>query len=256
MNTKLLKKGFLPVCLGVLGSLLVGHSHAEGAGFSDAQVSEALGRIKQVRPDLEFGPIVESEVDGFIKTEIIDGPPIYVTPNGSHFIVGTVYEVGETEIVDLAEREMESKREKDMAGLKPEDMIIFGPKGESKSVLYVFTDIDCYYCQKLHAEIEEINELGIEVRYLAYPRKGIGSDSYRKIASAWCADDPQAALTAAKAGRSIEENVCASNPIAAHFDLGGKVGVRGTPALITEEGKLLPGYRPAETLAKLLGIDS
>lgn len=254
MRINLLKQLVNAACVVVVGAALSGQGIAQESGFSDAQVSKALGRIKQVRPDIEFGAIKDSEVEGFIKTQIVDGPPIYVTPNGSHFIVGTVYEVGETEIVDLAEREMESQREQDMAQLKADDMIIFAAEGDAKSVVYVFTDIDCYYCQKLHAEIEAINELGIEVRYLAYPRKGIGSDSYKKIASAWCADDPQAALTAAKAGRTIEENVCASNPIAAHFDLGGRVGVRGTPALITEDGKLLPGYRPAETLAKVLGV--
>ena len=254
MNIKSFLSRLISVVVVLSGLVPGAQSMAEEAGFSEAQIGAALGRIKQVRPDIEFGPITHSEVDGFIKTEIINGPPIYVTPNGSHFIVGTVYEVGETEIVDLAEREMETQREQYMASLKPQDTIAFGPEGKAKSILYVFTDIDCYYCQKLHNEIEEINALGIEVRYLAYPRKGIGSDSYRKIASAWCAEDPQAALTDAKAGRQIKENVCATNPVAAHFDLGSRVGVRGTPALITEDGKLLPGYRPAETLAKLLGV--
>lgn len=224
------------------------------ADIHEDSVAKALGRIKNVRPDMEFGPILESEVDGFFKTTIIDGPPIYVTPNGSHFIVGSVYEVGENEIIDLEEREMEGAREKEMAGLKSDDMIVFSPEGKTKAAVYVFTDADCYYCQKLHAEMAEINALGIEVRYLAYPRKGPGSDSYRKIASAWCADDPNQALTEIKAGRDIVDNVCAGNPVTAQYELGGRVGVRGTPALITENGKLLPGYRPAATLAKILDV--
>ena len=217
-------------------------------------VEAALARIQKVRPDIQFGPVKESELEGFIKTSIVEGPPIYVTLDGSYFIAGSIYEVGDTEIVDLAERELEQERKVQMASLRPEDMIVFSPEGEVKSAVYVFTDVDCYYCQKLHAEIDEINALGIEVRYLAYPRKGIGSDTYRKIASAWCADDPNEALTDLKAGRSIDDNVCQPNPVAAQYDLGGRVGVRGTPAMVTEDGRLMPGYRPAATLAGMLGI--
>lgn len=219
-------------------------------------VAKALDRIQKVRPDFKFGPVVESEISGFIKTNIIDGPPIYVTPNGSHFFVGTVYEVSDTEIIDLAERAMEGERRTEMASLKDEDMIVFSPEGEVKSRIYVFTDVDCYYCQKLHAEIAEINALGIEVSYLAYPRAGINSESYRKIASAWCAEDPNTALTKLKAGQKIEDNVCTPNPVPDQFELGARVGVRGTPALVTQDGKLLPGYRPADVLAEILGVSS
>ena len=49
----------------------------------------------------------------------------------------------------------------------------------------IFTDIDCGYCRKLHKEVPELNRLGVAVRYLAYPRAGIGSISYDKAVSAW-----------------------------------------------------------------------
>ena len=132
-------------------------------------------------------------------------------------------------------------------------MIVFAPK-QSKAHVYVFTDVDCYYCQKLHQEVPALEALGIEVRYLAYPRAGIGSDSYQKIASAWCADDPQDSLTILKAGGDIPSNVCEDNPIAQQFALGSDLGVKGTPALITEAGVLLPGYMPADKLARALGL--
>ena len=96
--------------------------------------------------------------------------------------------------------------------------------------------------------------LGIEVRYLAYPRAGIGSDSYQKIASAWCAEDPQDSLTILKAGGDIPRDVCEDNPIAQQLALGTDLGVKGTPALITEAGVLLPGYMPADKLAQALGL--
>ena len=124
-----------------------------------------------------------------------------------------------------------------------------------KTAITVFTDIDCGYCRKLHQEVPELNRLGIEVRYLAYPRAGLESESYDKIVSAWCADDQRLALTRAKTGKKIESRDC-KNPVAQHFALGGAVGVTGTPSIIFEDGRLLPGYLPAERLAQQLGIAS
>jgi thiol:disulfide interchange protein DsbC len=134
-------------------------------------------------------------------------------------------------------------------------MIVFSPKGQVKASVTVFTDVDCGYCQKLHEEVPALNAKGIEVRYLAYPRAGIGSPSYNKIVSAWCANDQQDALTKLKRRQPIPTNICAGNPVAAQFALGGKMGVRGTPALVLESGRLLPGYMPADRLAAELGVN-
>ena len=109
-------------------------------------------------------------------------------------------------------------------------------------------------CQKLHKEVPALKDLGVEVRYLAYPRAGVGSPAFRKMASAWCADDAQDALTRLKLGKDIPDNVCDGNPVTDQYKLGGRLGVTGTPALITAEGELIPGYLPADKLAKRLGL--
>ena len=96
---------------------------------------------------------------------------------------------------------------------------------------------------------------GIEIRYLAYPRAGVGSESYRKIATAWCADDRQQAITMLKNRQSIPDNVCPGNPVADQFMLGQQAGVRGTPALVLEDGQMVPGYVSAVELVKTLGLD-
>ncbi|NNC55525.1 MAG: DsbC family protein, partial [Pseudomonadales bacterium] len=120
--------------------------------------------------------------------------------------------------------------------------------------IYVFTDVDCYYCQKLHREVGQLNDLGVEVRYLAYPRAGVNSPVHKKLASAWCAKDPRDALTKLKAGEDIPENECAKNPIASQFHLGNRLGVSGTPAIFSESGKQLGGYVPADGIAERLGL--
>ena len=155
--------------------------------------------------------------------------------------------------MNLAEAKRETVRKDLMAAVDSKDAWVFKPAGKTKAVVSVFTDVDCGYCRKLHAEVPRLNELGVEVRYLAYPRAGIGSASYNTIVSAWCADDRGTALTDAKAGKTIAAKTCV-NPVAEQFQLGQEVGVTGTPAIVTDSGKLLPGYMPADVLAQTLGL--
>jgi thiol:disulfide interchange protein DsbC len=128
-------------------------------------------------------------------------------------------------------------------------MVVFAPK-EPKTHITVFTDTDCAYCQKLHSEVGELNKLGVEVRYLAFPRQGMGSKGAKDLASVWCSKDRQAAMNKAKARESIAQASC-DNPVAQQYQLGQMIGVNGTPAIILENGKMIPGYQPAAQLAKL-----
>ncbi|MCL1482007.1 MAG: thioredoxin fold domain-containing protein [Marinobacter sp.] len=57
----------------------------------------------------------------------------------------------------------------------------------------------------------------------------------------------------AKSGGAVKPADCA-NPVAEQYNLGRLVGVTGTPAIVLEDGTLMPGYVPAETLARGLGI--
>ena len=119
----------------------------------------------------------------------------------------------------------------------------------------MFTDVTCFYCQKLHKEVPALNKRGVEVRYLAYPRAGVGSAGFNQLASAWCADNPQETLTQLKNKQSVPEKVCADNPIAAQYQLGQELGVRGTPAIVTQDGQMIPGYQSADDLMVTLGLN-
>ena len=133
-------------------------------------------------------------------------------------------------------------------------MLVYSPpKGvKTKHVVTVFTDIDCGYCRKLHAEMPDYNKQGIEIRYLFYPRAGVGSESYKKAVKVWCSDDKHKAMDVSKAGNRVEARIDCENPVDEHMTLGGLVGVSGTPALVLEDGKVVPGYVPADRLSKVL----
>lgn len=240
-------------------------AHAADAGTEKAPVAgEAkveplvakaiLARLSQGRPDLQFGEVKVSPLPGMYQVDVMQGPTLYVSQDGSHFIAGDLFRVADEGYVNVRELQREEDRVTILAKIPRDELIIFPALGETKAFVTVFTDIDCGYCVKLHREVPKLNEMGIEVRYMAYPRAGLDSPSYQKIATAWCSDTPAETLTRLKNRERVEMNVCKDNPVAAQFALGNELGVRGTPALITEQGVLLPGYMPADQLAAALGV--
>lgn len=224
---------------------------------ASAQIEKAIrASFNASRPGVKLDSIKTSEIAGLYTVKVNKGPVLYTSAGGEYFVLGDLYQVAPGGFINLAERGRESDRAQQMSQIKADEEIIFSPEGQPvKASIRVFTDVDCFYCQKLHREVPDLNRLGIEVRYLAYPRAGIGSESYNKIVSAWCAEDKQDAMTRLKNRQRIATNICPGNPVAKQFRLGQKVGVTGTPAMVTAQGRLMPGYMPALTLAAALGVE-
>ncbi|CAI8340401.1 MAG: Thiol:disulfide interchange protein DsbC [SAR92 bacterium MED-G29] len=211
-------------------------------------------QLKSARSDMDYQVVGEAPLAGFYEVQVVGGPMLYVSADGSHFFDGSLYQVRPGQFVNIRDVRLSEERRDLFASRGTSDMIIFKPKGPTKAIMNVFTDVDCGYCRKLHQEIPQLNAMGIEVRYLAYPRAGIPSESYDKIATAWCAKDQNDVLTRTKNGENIATAVCADNPVAEHFALGRQLGVTGTPAVILMDGTLIPGYQSAEDFAKMLGL--
>jgi thiol:disulfide interchange protein DsbC len=222
----------------------------------DPAVEKAL-RAKLDNPavGLKVGSIAASELPGMYEVQFENGPLVYATADGGYFLVGDLFAVRSEGFVNLAEQRRDALRVEQLAAIATEDMIVFPAEGETRTHITVFTDATCFYCQKLHREVPELNKRGVEVRYLAYPRAGVGSDGYRQLATAWCADDPQDTLTRLKNREQVEDNVCPGNPVNSQYELGQVVGVRGTPAIITESGRMIPGYQSADDLMVTLGLN-
>ncbi len=223
-----------------------------------AEVRETIVKsIQSARPQLTIESVTASPIPGLYRAKVENGPILFISADGQYILATDMYQVQPGRLVNLQEQEREEMRVQLARDLEKnhDDLIVFSPKGEVKGVVNVFTDVDCGYCQKLHREVAELNELGIELRYLAFPRAGVGSASYEKIASAWCAEDQNTAMDRLKARQSIDINVCEGNPVAKHYTIGTQIGVKGTPALLLGDGTLLPGYLPAKDLAAALGVD-
>ncbi len=235
-------------------SRVVGATLALGVAMAaQAGEKEIRSSFSSAVPGLQISEVQQSEMKGVYRVISNNNQVLFTNEDGSYFIAGEMYGTGGGQLVNLTEERRESVRAGQLAAIEPGHKITFPAKGETKARIAVFTDIDCGYCRKLHNEVPRMNELGIEVSYLAYPRAGVGSGSYKKIVSAWCAEDKLQAMTDAKAGKRIPELNC-DNPVAAQFEMGQQMGVSGTPAIFLEDGSLIPGYVPADRLAQSLGI--
>jgi len=222
------------------------------SGLSRAQEIQAIRSvIAATQPNMLVESIAASPVAGLYEITLQNAQVIYASADARFFIPGDLYEVMPQGLVNRGEEKRNAARAGKIAAVPESEMIIFEPEAERKATITVFTDVDCPYCRQLHGEIDRLNELGIAVRYLGYPRTGLDTETHYKMISTWCAEDPKAMMTSATRGGSVPEADC-DNPIARHYQLGREVGVTGTPALVLEDGTILPGYIPADTLAGYL----
>lgn len=198
-------------------------------------------------PGVETKDIAETPIPGLYQI-VVGAQVMYISADARFIFYGELVERSSgknltTPVKDSARLSLISK-------LDESEMIIFKPK-QPKHTVTVFTDIDCGYCRKLHSEMAQYNELGIEIRYLSYPRAGVDSKSYKKAVNVWCAKDRQKAITDAKSNIDVKSNKCES-PVKKHMQLAYDLGVSGTPNLILEDGRMVPGYVPAKQLLNVL----
>jgi thiol:disulfide interchange protein DsbC len=181
--------------------------------------------------------------------EFMQGADIsYLTADGKYFFDGNIYDMGTRE--NLTEAQRTHARLAMISAVPESQMLIFGPKNPQYTIT-VFTDVDCAYCRKLHSQMAELNRLGVRVRYMFYPRTGPNTESWKKAEVVWCSADRNEALTRAKAGAKLDmTKTCDATPVAREYALGQSIGVRGTPAILTERGDYIAGYMEPRDLIK------
>ena len=218
--------------------------------FSDKELISA--KLENILPaDAVIESIEPSIFDGIYKVYYGDLQPIYVSQDGNFFIYGDMYQINSNRIINITNEETKSRRVDLLSSIPSNELIIFKSKNEI-SAITVFTDVDCGYCRKLHSQISEYNKVGITVKYAAFPRSGIGTQTFTRMVGAWCADEPKKVITDLKNDKKLNLDFCDDQPIAKHYVIGQKLGISGTPAIITPDGELIPGYvSPEELLSRL-----
>lgn len=219
---------------------------------NDANVVEALqANLKSSGIEETIVSAVPTDMDDIYWVTAEGLPPFFTDKAGKHIIQGQIIAVGDAAPVDISAALTATTAQEALKAVDKKDMVIYPAKGETKAIIYAFTDADCGYCRKLHSEMDDINARGIEVRYLAWPRS---QQSVPKMEAIWCSQDRKAAMDQAKIGANVQAPSCA-NPVQEHMALGSKLGVRGTPAVFTETGQQVGGYLPAAELAQAVGAN-
>ena len=205
---------------------------------SDAEIKSKLQALGAKNIEVKDSPVKG------LKTAVTDQGILYVSENGQYILQGKMYELTNKGPVDVAGKLLADK----VNALKNE-MIIYSAKNE-KYVVTVFMDITCHYCHILHQQVKEYNDLGITVRYLAFPRAGM-NETARQMEAIWTSKDPVFALNEAEKG-NLPKELKTPNIVKRHYDLGVQLGVQGTPSIVTSTGEVLGGYlKPHDLLAVL-----
>lgn len=225
--------------LGIVLTLILLVPLSAPAADYDA-VRERLSTL--INGDTEIS-IADSPVPGILQVRL-GSDIVYVTDDGRYLFQGRVLDLDTRQ--DITDQAKSGIRRELIQEIDHDDLISYGADDSAFEVI-VFTDVDCGYCRRLHQQVEAYNDAGIRISYAAFPRAGIGSESFRKMISVWCSDDQQAAMDLAKSGGTPEPLECDA-PVSDLYRLGQSIGVTGTPALVTPGGDLIPGYVPPEDL--------
>ena len=230
----------------LLAAALIG-AFSFSAVAADEQDAKIRAAIQSLVKGATIDSISDAAMPGFHEV-VVQGQIVYVSADGKYLLQGSIFDIASK--TDLTEVSRATQRRTALAKVGADKRIAFAP-AETKHTVTVFTDIDCGYCRRLHQQMSDYNKLGIAVEYLFFPRAGVGSESFDKAVSVWCATDRKQAMTLAKAGSELDKKECA-NPIEEEYALGNKIGVSGTPAVIAADGTQLGGYLPPDQLLQRL----
>jgi thiol:disulfide interchange protein DsbC len=209
--------------------------------------ARARAALLSIDPNIQIDRLSPAPISGF-REAIVGGQVLYVSDDGKYLLQGSLFDIERKR--DLSQQGISVLRREELAKIPAKDKIVFAP-AKPKHTVEVFTDIECGYCQKMHQDIAEYNRLGIAIEYLAFPRAGTASQDFRNMESVWCSPNRQKALTDAKNGQAVAPKTC-TNPVNMQYQIGQKIGLAGTPMLVTRDGVALPGYMPPAALLQAL----
>lgn len=227
-----MKKGLLAFSL--LAATASGFAHAD-----DASIKQTMARLGMQGAEVQPAPLAG------MKTVLTDSGVFYISEDGKHLIQAPLYDISGDMPVNVTNQMLKGKLD------ALQDQMIVYKAAQEKHVITVFTDITCGYCRKLHEQMKDYNALGITVRYLAFPRQGPDSKAGKNMQSIWCVANRNKAFDDAMKGDDISPATCKVD-INAHYQLGIQFGVDGTPAIVLEDGSVVPGYQEPKEISTML----
>jgi thiol:disulfide interchange protein DsbC len=252
MNT--LSRAIAAVAFCVFGLLpLANAQDVSGEAWAQAlKTNLATTLAAATNASIDIVAVKQTPFDGLIEVELSTGERLFTDRKGEYLVTGDLFKAQSDGLVNLSAIARQGNIAEWIAQVPESEMIIFEPESP-RATITVFTDVDCAYCRRLHGDLEQNLAQGIRVRYVAYPRGGEASEAYPKMINVWCSDDRAKSLTQAKHGQNIPARDC-DNPVLEQYNLGNKIGISGTPAIVLQDGTVIPGYlEPAQLAATVFG---
>ncbi|OCG34554.1 bifunctional protein-disulfide isomerase/oxidoreductase DsbC [Gilliamella sp. Gris1-4] len=209
---------------------------------SNNEIAKSLDKFGY---DSKESKIFDSPIKDFKSVSTPEGI-VYVTKDGKYLIQGSIFDLQGDEPENIA-----NSINLSLIKSIEKDAIIYKAKNE-KYIISVFTDYTCHYCKLLHENIDKYLEAGISVHYFAFPRAGANSDVGKNMQSIWSMADRKAAFDNAYKGNTISPASSMIPYVTQQFNVGKKLGIGGTPAIVLPNGQLVSGYVPADKLIEFL----
>lgn len=243
----------------------MGCGAGKGSDCHSLSMKEATTLLKGIDKVLavEF-----SEVPGFWTVDAEKSGqkfPIFVDFSKKYILAGSVIKIATGE--DLTQQRITKlnngnaqtapqsavAKKVDSKSIPLDDAILLG-KADAKTKVIVFTDPECPYCKKLHVELQEVVKVDPNIAFLIklMPLK-MHPNAYGIAKTILCSDNPLAVLEATFSGAPVAPSACPTTKVDETLSTAQRLGITSTPTLILADGTLLPGYKKAADLLKLLG---
>lgn len=208
--------------------------------FSLLAHADFQSRLEEKFP-VTKGAKIEKAFPGFWSV-VKNGEVIYFNDDLTLLIRGDVVDLVKSQ--SLTKKLIEDNQPKiDIGALSTKDAIKLG-KGTRR--IYVFSDPDCPYCRKLEQEINQLKDT--EVFIFPMPLETLHPKSRMVAESIWCQANQEKGWRDYMDAGVIPKATTCNNPISRNLALAAKLGINGTPAIIFEDGSLVPGAISAKDI--------
>jgi thiol:disulfide interchange protein DsbC len=220
---------------------------------------EAAAILKDAIPNAKVLKVSEAPIKGLWEIMLQSGRNrgiVYIDYSKKFFVSGAIIDVASKKnltaerFAELNKQYAESDKV-DVSKIPLGDALVMGPK-DAKYRVIVFTDPDCPYCSKMHAELKKVLEKRKDIVFFIkmFPLP-MHPDAGWKAKSIVCKKSLQM-LEDNFAGKKIEKSDCDTTAIDDNIKLASELGINGTPAMVFSDGTVLPGYREANALIELI----
>lgn len=209
---------------------------------------EIRSKLTLIDKNIEKFTIEKTIIDGYYK--ITDGiQRYYVDKDVNHLFMGNAVLFKNGKPIFLDETLDQLQRRLFIQSVNEDEAIIFEAK-EEKDRLYVFTDITCPYCNRLHKDVEKINKEGITLVYFPYPRSGLNTNIEKALNHIWCKKTKEeyhkASINSSRYIQNLKNTKgdlgCNKYFTAYYFTMANYLGIKGTPFILNKKGKIIGGY--------------